>query len=205
LAVNIVLHEASRLLADSLGHELRSVGHVVRVAEGQDDLARLLAEEPPDLVIVTDLLARSPSRQLIADTAAGMGIPVLVVASSDDAETPRRRSGAAGAVPRVVTLGSLLGALDSVAKKQPLVSFGPDGSVRRASTNALTPREQQVLSLLAEGASTRHIADQLGVSESSARTYVQRVLQRLGAHSRIEALSRVSTQQHETAAWRRLL
>jgi two-component system nitrate/nitrite response regulator NarL len=202
--VNILLHEPSLLLADSLAHELRSVGHVVRVAVRQEDLVGLVAQEPPDIVILADLLGHSPSPEPLADTAAVLGIPVLVVASPNDAAGGRRSPSVAGAVPSVVTLGSLIGALDGVVKKRPLRSVALDGSPRGPATETLTPREQQVLSLLAKGASTRLIAERLGVSQSTARTYVQRVLQRLGAHSRIEALSRVSTPHHESAGQRLL-
>lgn len=202
--MNIVLHESSRLLSDSLAHELRSVGHVVRVADRREDLAGLLAQERPDIVILADLLGRSSTPPSLGDSAAGIGIPVLIVASTEDVPLNRQRPAVGGAVPSIVTLGSLIGALDGVVKKQPLGSLGLDESVRTPAASALTKREQEVLSLLAKGASTRLIAEDLGVSQSTARTYVQRVLQRLGAHSRIEALSLVSTQHDETAARRHL-
>jgi two-component system nitrate/nitrite response regulator NarL len=71
---------------------------------------------------------------------------------------------------------------------------------RSTSWQSLSPREQQVLDLLSQGASTLLIATELGVSSSTARSYVQRVLQRLGAHSRIEALSLIGPQRTASRA-----
>jgi len=54
---------------------------------------------------------------------------------------------------------------------------------------ALTPREQQVLELLAEGESTTAIAETLFLSRNTVRNHVQRLLGKLGAHSKLEAVA----------------
>jgi DNA-binding NarL/FixJ family response regulator len=51
----------------------------------------------------------------------------------------------------------------------------------------LTEIERQVLGLLVEGADTRTIASQLGISNDEVRTHEQRILSKLGVHSRLEA------------------
>jgi DNA-binding NarL/FixJ family response regulator len=51
----------------------------------------------------------------------------------------------------------------------------------------LTPREREVLALVAEGASNRQIAQQLVVSERTARTHVSAILAKLGLMSRTQA------------------
>ena len=51
----------------------------------------------------------------------------------------------------------------------------------------LTPREREVLGLVAEGASNRQIADTLVVSERTARTHVSAILRKLGLVSRTQA------------------
>ncbi len=55
----------------------------------------------------------------------------------------------------------------------------------------LTPRERQVISLLAAGASTREMAERLGVSKATIRNHVQSILGKLGVHSRLEAVALV--------------
>jgi PAS domain S-box-containing protein len=53
----------------------------------------------------------------------------------------------------------------------------------------LTPRQQQVLELLANGQSTKQMAASLHLSRETIRNYVRDLLRVLGAHSRIEALA----------------
>jgi DNA-binding NarL/FixJ family response regulator len=54
----------------------------------------------------------------------------------------------------------------------------------------LTPREREVLELLAEGLSNRQIAERLAISEHTAKSHVASVSGKLGASSRTEAVSR---------------
>jgi DNA-binding CsgD family transcriptional regulator len=53
----------------------------------------------------------------------------------------------------------------------------------------LTPREHEVLRLLAEGCSTEDIMTRLFVSRNTVRTHVQKVIGKLGAHSKLEAVA----------------
>jgi DNA-binding CsgD family transcriptional regulator len=54
----------------------------------------------------------------------------------------------------------------------------------------LPPRQLETLRLLAAGYSTAKIARELGVTLETARNYIRRLLKRLGAHSRVEAVAR---------------
>jgi PAS domain S-box-containing protein len=60
---------------------------------------------------------------------------------------------------------------------------------RGASTVHLTPREIEVLRLMAEGLGTRAIAGQLNISVATTRNHIQNILTRLEVHSRLEAVS----------------
>lgn len=53
----------------------------------------------------------------------------------------------------------------------------------------LTAREREILSLLAEGIGTEGIRRRLSISRVTVRNHVQRILRKLGAHSRLEALA----------------
>jgi DNA-binding NarL/FixJ family response regulator len=53
---------------------------------------------------------------------------------------------------------------------------------------ALTPREAEVLSLMAEGLSNKLIADRLRISEHTAKFHVNAILNKLGAETRTEAV-----------------
>ena len=54
----------------------------------------------------------------------------------------------------------------------------------------LTPRQNDVLQLLGQGASTEDIASMLHLSKETVRNHVRSVLRALGAHSRLEAVAR---------------
>ncbi|KAF0652728.1 response regulator containing a CheY-like receiver domain and an HTH DNA-binding domain [Cyanobium sp. Copco_Reservoir_LC18] len=62
------------------------------------------------------------------------------------------------------------------------------GKLPYLSCPRLTPREYEVLDLLASGLSDREIARKLGVSDATARTYTKRLLQTLGVNNRLQAV-----------------
>ena len=63
------------------------------------------------------------------------------------------------------------------------------GPAPAAPAEALTRREAEILRLVAGGANTRTVAEQLHVSPSTVRNHVQNILDKLGAHSRLEAVA----------------
>ena len=65
-------------------------------------------------------------------------------------------------------------------------SFVPDTS--RAGKLGITPRELEVLQLIAEGLSTREMADRLCVSENTVKTHCSRVFDKLGVNRRTQAV-----------------
>ena len=75
--------------------------------------------------------------------------------------------------------------------------IGPDGEPqrflvlspdqRRLVAHPITPRELEVLRLLARGRTNRQIARSLGVSESTIKAHCSRLFARIGVHNRTEA------------------
>ena len=61
---------------------------------------------------------------------------------------------------------------------------------RRAATLGLTPRELEILELIAQGLSNREIAERVSVSENTVKTHSSRVLDKLGARRRTQAVQR---------------
>jgi len=79
------------------------------------------------------------------------------------------------------------------AKQQvPLQSPAPSTLVQRRADEVLTPREGEVLTLLAEGLSNKEIAAKLEISEHTAKFHVNSILQKMGAQKRVEAVVRAA-------------
>jgi DNA-binding NarL/FixJ family response regulator len=130
--------------------------------------------------------------------AAAPGARVLVLTGEATASVAARvaEAGGAGLVLKSARLQELAAAVRRVAAGE--VVFAPGllagvldrltGRVRITGA-VLTPRERETLVLLAEGVSTTEIGQRLGVARNTARNHVQRVLEKLGARSKLEAVA----------------
>jgi DNA-binding CsgD family transcriptional regulator len=65
----------------------------------------------------------------------------------------------------------------------------PDTESEPAPESDLTPRQQEVIELIAEGAPAKVIAARLGVAEVTVRNHIRAILLQLGCHSQLEALA----------------
>lgn len=74
-------------------------------------------------------------------------------------------------------------------------AISPARGGERPPESFLTAREREVLVRLTHGQSTRQIAHEMGVAYSTARTHVQSVLDKLGVHSRLEAVAYAARHQ----------
>ena len=123
------------------------------------------------------------------------GLPIIALLPDDESPRTARQMGVAGILPRGVKARQLRAALYAVAEglsvtdpslTTPLwMSSAPP---LRSIPEPLTPRETEVLFLLAEGLTNRAIGLQLGITENTAKFHVQAVLSKLGVSSRIEAV-----------------
>lgn len=134
--------------------------------------------------------ARYPEvRVLVLAENAG---PAIVTASVD--------GGAAGVITKGHSIAELIEvlhrvvvgehALDAISARPQHRAVGEPGVIEPEHLlRLLTVREREVLLLMTEGVGTKQIARSLAISVSTARTHVQRVLIKLGAHSQLEASS----------------
>ena len=84
-------------------------------------------------------------------------------------------------------------ARDRIADRFDLIVSGPPSAERSASrfehVGGLTPRELEILRSMSEGLTTREVAERLGIRPTTVRNHVARLLSKLGARNRVEALA----------------
>ena len=123
------------------------------------------------------------------------GLPVIAMLPDDESPRTARQMGVAGILPRGVKARQLRAALYAVAEGLSVTDpslttplWMSSAHPLRSIPEPLTPRETEVLFLLAEGLTNRAIGLQLGITENTAKFHVQAVLSKLGVSSRIEAV-----------------
>lgn len=179
---------------------LRAETWIDRVVEaGTVAEARRVATLDRPAVAVVDLgLPDGDGTELVRDLAGiAPGCVALVMTMTEDAGTVRAAlaAGAHGYLLKDADPGLVVAAVRTVAAGGrvlgPRVDDGraPVGAARRPPPpfDALTPRELRLAMLLADGCTTRQIAETLSVSEKTVRNQVASVLAKLGVADRVQA------------------
>lgn len=166
---------------------------VGEAGDGEEALCAI-AETDPDVVLL-DLKMPGLDGQGVLDRLGQERPRVLVLTSATDAErVPNAISaGAAGFVYKDIDPDALASAIRTIHSGQLLLSpvamrslMNGNGAAN-TSAPSLTPRESQVLGLIAKGQTNRQIARALGVSEKTVKTHVTNLLRRIGAADRTQA------------------
>ena len=160
------------------------------------DAPRVIAAAAPDVVTIDIGLPDGDGLQLaraLRDRYAKLGIVVLTSSGQDDVLFRALDNGVSAFVLKTAPVEEVLGAIRHAAVAA--TSFTATGlldalSRRRAADSRypLSPRERQVLLYLMDGLSTPAIARAMFVSQSTAKTYVARLYDKLGANNRATAL-----------------
>jgi DNA-binding NarL/FixJ family response regulator len=173
---------------------------VVGSAAGTAGLAEQIETTHPDVVLVE--LERGSETPAPALPVGSRSDPPALVLLADDPESldvaEALRLGARAVLPRqaqpdeiVAAVGAAAAGLlvlhpESVDALLPVLSTP---TVAPGQIESLTPREIEVLSLLAEGAGNKLIARRLGISEHTVKFHVGSILAKLNASSRTEAVT----------------
>ncbi len=136
--------------------------------------------------------------ELMADLQEA-GLPVVALLPDETYTAEAWSSGARGLLLRDSDAQALAAALTAVALGLIVIDPGLSASVPPAIKRAppplisdLTPREHEVLKLLAEGLPNKSIAQSLAISEHTVKFHVNAILGKLGAQSRTEAVTRAT-------------
>jgi len=199
--VTVAVLEDHEMVASALEAALEQDArlHVVGTTQGIEDALDLVTRHQPD-VLVTDLrLDGTEIADRLPDLlAVAPGLRILVVTGWATERTlfESLDHGAHGFIAKSQPLDELVDAVTRVAAGETVVAppLLP-ALVRRTSQHigrdpaALTPRELEVLRLLGEGVGTRAMATRLAVSPNTIRNHIRAVLGKLGASTRLEAVT----------------
>jgi DNA-binding NarL/FixJ family response regulator len=159
-------------------------------------------ESPPlfesDLVLVDHVMPGGPD--FVGAVGESTGAKVIVCSSHcvEDAVLAALQAGAVGVLRKdTLTTDSLATAVRAAANGTGVVTpellrdllDGLAAGIERPVVARLTDREQQVLSLIAEGHPTREVAEQLCYSERTVKNVLHDVVTKLGARSRSQAVA----------------
>jgi DNA-binding NarL/FixJ family response regulator len=187
----------SALVRSGLVTILGSSPAIQVVAEASPKDADQLAETGIDVVVcnVEDL---AESQEL---PQTPEGVPVLALVGTPEMARSLFRAGAKGVIARdaspdrltaaSVAVASGLCALDEASLQGLLVPVAPPAPVE-PDVALLTPREREVLELLAEGLSNKVVALRLDISEHTAKFHVNSILDKLEADTRTDAVVRAA-------------
>ncbi|TIC88688.1 response regulator transcription factor [Nocardioides sp. GY 10113] len=193
----VLLIDDHELIRNGLGvvldlePDMEVVATVATVAEG----IAAAHELRPD-VVVTDLQLQDGTGLDVVRTLRAasdtLGLVVLTMHSGDEQIFAAMQAGASGFVGKDAPATEVIKATRHAAvSPRAFVCAGLVGAMIRrqsAESTALTEREHEVLLLLAEGLNAAAIGQHLYLSESSTKSHIARIYQKLGAANRAQAL-----------------
>jgi DNA-binding NarL/FixJ family response regulator len=169
--------------------------HVVAEAGTLAEAGPLVALERPDVLVVDVSLPDGNGIELVRTTREQLpsaGIVVLTMHGDDETLLHALEAGASALVLKSSTLDNVVDAVRrSAAAPDVFSAAGLAAALRRRSAvqpTRLTPRESEVLVLLKDGLSVAQVARQLFMSESTVKTHIAKIYDKLGATNRAQAL-----------------
>ncbi len=196
----VVLVDDHELVRAGVRAELGDAVHVVGEASDVADAVDVISDRPPDVVLLDVHLPSGTGADVIAGCVArGIDTKFLALSVSDSADDVIAviRAGARGYVTKAIRGDELIDAVVRVAEGDAVFSPRLAGFVIDAFSAAipepedpeldqLSPREQEVMRLLARGYAYKEIARRLTISIKTVETHASNVLRKLQLSSRHE-------------------
>jgi DNA-binding NarL/FixJ family response regulator len=210
--VRVLVADDQALVREGLVTLLESVPeiHPVAAASDGEEAVRLAARHRPDVVLMDlrmpeldgveatrRIRAELPDTEVVVLTTHADEASILEALSAGARGYLTKDAGIAEISRAVLAAANHLTLLDPVVHSR-LLAAASGGAAARASASApppakalpddLTPREAEVLRLIAQGLSNREIAASLVVSEATVKTHINHVLRKIGARDRAQAV-----------------
>jgi DNA-binding NarL/FixJ family response regulator len=199
MTIKIVLADDHQIVRQGLRTLLSGEQDMKVVGEADDGrkTLRLAQELTPDVIIMDismpDLNGIEATRRIMGDFP---GVKVIALSMHSDSlfVLNMLKSGAAGYLLKDCALEELVQAIRTVMLQKTYISPGVSDILIKDFTHGwsagsnsaysiLTNREREVLQLMAEGKSTIHIADTLGVSSKTVEAHRKQMMNKLGIHN----------------------
>ena len=196
--MRVLILDDHQLFADALVHLLSAEGDVEVIATTRTiaEAERVAAEEQPDVVLIDFMLpdgngadALGAVKRAAPGQARGRDRPGRRRDARRRDRGRLRRHRHEGSSRRGARAGDPGGGRGEAAIPPELLQRALPGLRGDGAVGGITKRELEVLSLLAEGLSNAAIGERLHISPNTVRNHVQNLLAKLGASSRLEAVS----------------
>jgi DNA-binding NarL/FixJ family response regulator len=197
MAISVLLVDDHELIRQGLRRALERDGEFVVAGEGGTLAAAMaqLSDASPDVAIFDVRLPDGNGLDGVRQARASfpdMGLVVLTMYAGDDQLFAALDAGASAFVPKDAPADDVLAAARQAARA-PRSFTAPDlaeAMKRRMSPSGpqLSPREKEVLDLLAEGFGVAQISRRLFISESTTKTHISKLYEKLGAGNRAQAI-----------------
>jgi two-component system response regulator DevR len=199
--IRVLIIDDHEVLASSLALVLDAESDItaVGVATTLEQAHELIGSTRPDVLLLDHRMPDGDGVAAIPRLRAqrpSLGIVVLTASAADHVLLSAIENGASGFLSKTRSLDEVTAAVRAAAAGESVISpellarllprFGR-GKVH--SPDELTEREREVLALVAEGLSNAAIAERLVVSVHTVRNHIASLSAKLGAHSKLEALS----------------
>ncbi|MBW5483916.1 response regulator [Streptomyces bambusae] len=203
-AVRVLLVDDQELIRAALKMVITDAPDLELVGEAETgaEAVRLTRELQPDVVVMDirmPVMDGIEATRRIAESGSSAHVVALTTFDDDEYVYGALRAGAAGFLLKDMALDDILAAVRVVAAGDGLISPGvtrrlikefagrpPVSPGPRKPLKGITDRECEVLTLVGSGLSNTEIAEQLFISAATAKTYVTRLLSKLGARDRVQ-------------------
>ncbi len=204
MAKSVIVVEDDRGLREQLVKILNSVSGIrcIGACVSAEEALQLVPAREPDVVLMDIRLPGMSGIECVAELKHALPtLQVIMLTVYEDSESIFRalKAGADGYLVKSSPPSKLLEAIQDVSKggapmSSPIArkvvqhfhAAQPSGS----HGEELSPREREVLDLLASGYIYKEIGDKLGIGVETVRTYVKNICEKMHVRSRLEAVAR---------------
>lgn len=200
--IRVVVADDHALFRQGLVGLINAQPHFVVVGDASSgpEAVDICRDTHPDVVLMDVHMPEGDGIQAVVElrNAGDFGILMLTISDKDEDLMSAIRAGADGYLLKNAEPRELFRAIGQVAEGLGALSPEITGKVMQTvatsrpgpASQSITARELEVLSLIARGATTAEIAQQLVISASTVKTHVRNIFRKLKAGNRAEAVAR---------------